>query len=1181
MRKKFNVFEESQHIMENQISTLENQVVELTRAKHELQDANNTYKNEFSGTISKEEAIKLNHKIVELQEVVSSLEADSRKYKELYDTAMKQYAMLENQIHRHTKENESLKSTLLELQSLNDSNQVIGRLHRDQLLSQINEASALKKFEQSQSDIVKLSVKENKLNKMLYEKIEQLVQTREEYRNKMREYQQKIVELSHSQKYLDQIESLMSTSQQLELAKINVEQQYQVLRQENNELQVQLQETQIKWAETESVLKSSIISKDNLEWRDQAIQFKVDHMKLTRENTILKEDVAHLEKTKQGLESALRRVELDLVRVQQANEKKIGLLSEQIKHLEDQSLDRERDKDMALLLQRERVAISTTQESPLTVSQRLEEALRKLEDDEKLIAELNLKCVQLSNQLEELQKTSADRDALILRKEMENQNLQSQLNVMPKQSTQATEDYLHKNIHLDYQILDNLYRASQDEVDRLNRMLEKKEESIANYQNILNTYRQNFEVEMEKANGEITRLNELLYKESASKIYAMKKDLENSELKTPAPTTGLDDLSISVKQMDHLLLEREVQIRELTLQLNNSKKDLLQTKDLIVTKQQEFDALLANYQAQLQDRDAHIQELQKSKGDLEHALQLVERDFTNANNNFKLQLEEMHGKADEEQMPALQEEVEKLQLELKTLKSKKLDDTFSDPGAADDTNKPSSNVVKRLKIQLSSKEKQIKNLEDAIALLKQEVLDAYERGAQRGKDTSSEVTIQELNGRISSMEVDLKSLSQSKQKIQKELEQSRANLDAVTVQQQSQTQKYEALTNKLSTDLKKAQKVIQNLRARVEKLTSENETAKEHENKVQELIANYEKKIRLLSDKVQQDQVATPRTKTLQRRPSYDNISRESGKPKEQSHQTQLQLSEKNAALLEKDKEIFGLRTQIYDLQMHLDTQQKVIEVDNKIELQKLQTENKQLQEQLHVSELLVSQHEFGEEVNTRKGQINLKKLQEELLQCQREKQELENTSLAKEAKSMDLLFEKEHEVIKNSTLRSRIQELEEELKSIKENREPSKVVATPSLPANKESEYLLVIEDLKKMIEKLKKDNTRTKKSAAPNPKLNELMQENQELKKTLEDFETNLPDNRSTYELAQDNRQLKETIMKQKRVVEEFSQENASIQNQLMQQASKYDLQIQKLTKEKAKMEGRIFPNCYRLQT
>ena len=1194
MRKKLNVFEDSQHVMENQITTLEKQVVELTRIKHELLDANNVQKSELIGMISKEEASNLNQKIVELQEIISSLEGDNKKYKELYDTAMKQYSMLENQVYRHTKENESLKNSILELQSLNDSNQAIGRLHRDQLIAQLNETTAIKKYEQSQSDIVKLSVKENKLNKLLYEKIEQLVQTREEYRNKIREYQQKIVELSHNQKYLDQIESLMNTSQMLELAKINVEQQYQTLRQQDNDLQTKLMEIQIKLAETESILGATVVSKDTLEWRDKAIQLKVEHMKLSRENTILKEDVAHLEKTKGGLESALKKIETDLVNVQQDNEKKIGLLTEQIKHLEEQLLEKERDKDMALLLQRERVAISTQQESPLTISQRLEEALRKIEEDDKLIASLNLKVVQLTNQLEELQKGAMERDSLLLKKQMENQELMSQLSLLPnKQTTTEDTNIVHRNIHLDYQILDNLYKSSQDEIERLNLLLGKKETSIINYQNILNTYRQNFENEMEKANEEITRLNELLHKDSTIKINAMKKDLESSE-KIQVPSTS-EDLSISVKQMDHLLLEREVQIRELSLQLNNCKKDLLQTKDLIVNKQQEFDILVGNYQSQLEERDNQIQDLQKNKHELEHALTMIEGDLTSANENFKAQIQALQEKLEEDNTH--QEEIEKLQLELKTLKSKKSNnnDIFSETGSAVDepstttskglvASNASNNTVKRLKIQLASRDKQIKNFEDAITLLKQEVLDAFERGAQKGKDSSSEEIIQGLNGRIFTLETDLKSLSQTKIKLQKELEQCKANLDSVTVQQIAQQQKAEALTNKLNTDLKKAQKQIQNLKSKLEKLSSESETSKAQEaKKIQEIVDTYEKKIKILSEKLQTTEQTTPRgPKTLQRRQSTDNISLDT-KTKEAANSMELQnikqqLNEKSALLTAKESEVFALKTQLYDLQMKTESLQRVIEVDNKSEIQNLVANNKQLQERINVLDTLLAQHEFAaEDEPSKHSQNNLKKLQESLLRCQKEKSELEQSALKKEAMSMDLMFEKEHEAIKNATYKSRIKELEEELATIKGQLSGKEL---PTLPPNKESEYLLVIDDLKKMIERLKKDNTSLKKSSTTTPggnttKVTELTKENQELRKSLLGLETqlqNLPDNRSTYELSQDNRQLQETIMKQKKVVEEINLENASLQSQLNQLTTKNNTQQQKFSKEKAKMEGTI---------
>lgn len=98
-------------------------------------------------------------------------------------------------------------------------------------------------------------------------------------------------------------------------------------------------------------------------------------------------------------DQSLRKLEEQVVEKDTQMTQKVGMLQEQVRQLERQLLEREKDSDLQLLVESKKNIHDPFLDPSLPIAKRLQEALYKVEDDEKLI-------VKLKSEIEKLNKTA-------------------------------------------------------------------------------------------------------------------------------------------------------------------------------------------------------------------------------------------------------------------------------------------------------------------------------------------------------------------------------------------------------------------------------------------------------------------------------------------------------------------------------------------------------------------------------------------------------------------------------------------------------------------------------------------------------------------------------------------------------------------------------------------------------
>ncbi len=183
--KKWNILLESQKETEDHVSILENENIQLIAAKHQLQEEKLMLQSQLQGCVTREQSNEMHTKIIQLQEECSNLQTEVIKYKELYQIAFQQTLSIHEHSENVNSEVYSLQETVRELQSLSDANDVIGRLHRQLILVQVNETTTIRKLEQTQSELTIVYSKLYKQEKKLDQIIKVTLQVKEQYRLKV------------------------------------------------------------------------------------------------------------------------------------------------------------------------------------------------------------------------------------------------------------------------------------------------------------------------------------------------------------------------------------------------------------------------------------------------------------------------------------------------------------------------------------------------------------------------------------------------------------------------------------------------------------------------------------------------------------------------------------------------------------------------------------------------------------------------------------------------------------------------------------------------------------------------------------------------------------------------------------------------------------------------------------
>ena len=1159
--KQIKTMLETQQSLQFRIQQLENQVIELTTNKHNLMEQIVQYQTQYQGCLDKEVSNKLQIELIEIQEQNEQLKGEVKKYQELYEIVSNQMFAIKNKKEIKNQEMEEYRNAIREIQSNTDTQSVIGRLHRELIASKINENTSLKKQEQLILQINKLTISERNIHRLLELKIDQLLHLKNEYRSKLRKYQLKNNEKSHINSYIQKSEQYLITIRKLQHSNVQLQHQLLVIRNENLEFQNKIDELnfQIKSSNITNNNTNNITSNNEI-----TSEWKVSEGRYKREIKHYKEREEYLMKMNEENSDTIKTLEEQILENEKENNNELELLREKINQLENEISNKENDKEIMQLIEINKVLTNVTDDSK-PIAERLKESIQIIEQKEMEINRIKEEEKTAKEQLNKTKQIIEDLETLLLNKNVEIQNYQIQINTKIPIMNNNGED---KTIYTanDIQLLTNLYQNAQDEIQRLEQLNDRKEKTIIKYQNTIQAIRNEHADELHKLKEQITQMNDQLYKETNSTIVNMKQHLEKSllvdDININNNNNSLNqnvELTVTINEMDKMLLQKETIIRDITNELNVTKRELIESKQIIVNKQEEYSILINQTSVQLNEKEEQIKlTIQQYQHKVENLERTIEENMTQYNENIK----QIRIECEQQYQPIISEKEDtiiELQKELNKLKSYKEEmeeynnNNYSNNNSSYSGTKKEieqtgmaprvlAQLNKKYKIQINAKDKQIKTMEEAIGLIKKEAMDAYEKGINKHKQDLAEKPLdkQQYEDDINKLQRKVNSLEDTKSKLQIQLEEAKNKVNTMTNESKTEKERYDSFVNKINNELKKTQKQYSALKAKYERTIQETETYKINNESYKETIANYDKKLKLLSER---------KHKASNNMNNSNNNKEMNDKNKEMN----------NIGTFKKHDSVDSLnRTS------NASIKELLKEKENKIiELEFINNENNKKKEQLEneLSQLKENIKNLEELIKLSKGPVDNDDKNEWFTNWESLKNSMLNLN--------------EQLIIKDSNitqLETQINKLKDQIETETNNNNQLQQEEINKLK-KKETEYIAVIEELQGIVDKLKGDNTSLKR--------NDSSKEIKILKKQIAELEDKLNKEQVNKEIMSQMTQLEENYNKQRKVVLDLSKENEKIEKEMAETQTRFTAIESKYIKEQSKYKETIGLLEYKLNS
>ncbi len=219
-------------------------------------------------------------------------------------------------------------------------------------------------------------------------------------------------------------------------------------------------------------------------------------------------------------------------------------------------------------------------------------------------------------------------------------------------------------------------------------------------------------------------------------------------------------------------------------------------KEQYLEKEQQSTTVLQEKQHLLAMKENECQDLTRFNEGLQLELQTKVATFDQEINKYEIQVQQ------------LQEELEKLK-ETQSVEMK--------PQA----NTKGPNTAARWKSQLTIKDKQIKILQDAIVLLKQELIDSYEKNTKQSEPSAVQ---RELESQVAFLQSELQATREDKKQAEHNYHQLKEAHNKITAEYMAEKEKLDSQIEKLSLDMQKAQKIINSQKGKIEKLQKDIDT---------------------------------------------------------------------------------------------------------------------------------------------------------------------------------------------------------------------------------------------------------------------------------------------------------------------------------------------------------------------
>lgn len=796
LKRKILLSETTNKQIEEKLTETEKERAILLQEKHSLLDIQLELKTKLIGVLSKEESEKMRLDLLQLKEVNDVLKSEARKYKQLHEISLQQFSEFQVQGDSQQLETKELRQAVRDLQSKSEKEAIIGSLHHQLLTFQLNEVNVKRQLEQAHNDMIRLNNDNTRLEKLVEEQTELLFNLKDEHWQKVKSLQAQI-------ENRDQLEKDLQRMQKLSLALATSELKCREYAKQAQQMEEIVQETEgkVKELKLELLQKEELITalqssndsmKDFISQQDTITHLKLSEMRLQRHLSTLLEREKFLVSQNKELENSVQHLEEKLIYEDQQYQSKMNAMRNRISDLERKTADKEMKTELELLTtiqKNRRERLQPNDQESLSLATRLQSALEDLDHNQTVIFSLQEEVKSLRAEIEFLNSNIQELSSASERKDLHIQSLEFQVQSNTPTSAKDlsnSSSETSENFNSKYKTLETLYIHSQEEVSELRQLIEVKDQSTLKYQKLIQETRDHYVKELHVANQRIANLTEELHQLEGKVLLKIDQPAVELQVKQQSAIP-----TIPITQLDETVLKYELQIKERTSELNQLKLMLLQTKETLHTVQDQLHSKDQHLLKTLQEREnLYLKELHSHKEQMSE----LQAELDNLN-----QLRESEVKTASEEISELKTKCDKLtgEVQAQTQKIRSLQQEN-----AQLSHKSQAETIQRLSNQLELKEKQISTLEEAIATLKQQIID---RAVNKTGEVNNElVSTADLKRKIMELEQALAKEEQINKK-RKEKE--------ILLSNELIKEKEESSSNmkKQSTEILRLQKALQNL----------------------------------------------------------------------------------------------------------------------------------------------------------------------------------------------------------------------------------------------------------------------------------------------------------------------------------------------------------------------------------
>ncbi|XP_029952431.1 centrosomal protein of 290 kDa isoform X2 [Salarias fasciatus] len=1081
-QKMFEHTRKSLKQVEERNAELEAKFAELTQMNMEAQRVERELRDELADSVSKAVSDADRAKIAKLERAEAELRAEVAKLKEVSDVAVDQVSALQSKHESKDKEVEALRRQLLDLQSQSDEKALIAKLHQDIVALQIQESDAAARLRAAASRLQQLESQQLRAEQRLEACQRALFLARQEGRNRSKHLRQTVqslrrqfagaLPLPQQEKF-----SLAMTGLQEDRAKAQEEKKKAV--EERRRAEGRAQELEVKLQGLEelvSTLRDAKGAQKVMEWHRKMEEARLQELRRGRELVAQREEIKYLKSLVEELERTVRALEEDIVQQNTLQEERQLVWDQREVELERQLDHYEKQQD-EILSGSDKLdeGAGSLPDPTLPLAQQLDLALGKVREHARTVLETQATCRSLDKKLKEKEAALRAAEQSVLSRDKELSELRLRLPAAASRERLLTDLSRQEEGQLGSQ---RTLKVAHQTIRDLQDQLDKKEDVLKKYRNQLTQARQE-QVEMIKRHqDELKALHQKL-DQHMDKSLDQFKQTAMELMKKPTIRVATSKHLEQLAELEQTVAEQDVSLCSVTDRLKLTSAEL------------ERQRAATEKQAKM-----HAEEM--SKLEENHISQL--KALTGDNEDLKIQVVQM------------EKEIGDLRIEVEAQKE-------ANVRSPSNTMK---SLVERLKAQLGQKEKQLKALSKVVLELRAEITSAAEQQvmasvAQKEESLNVQLLvdrhtrdlkarIQELNeelqaardsaraprGRESSLKEEVDGLKQDLQRSQKAQKRLQAHKEEQEQEIQRLEQKIRRLTSALQNqpepdvkgpNVENLQKKIRKLESDLERKTEAESVRTDHGKTKEEILrweegkkwqAKMEKVKKTLKEKELEVESLSKQLSTL--KDLYARLEKEKGALQRKlggrgvttDQVVGLRQSELEKEVEELKRKNSELETQILTVREH-----QALPRDDAME--NLMQRNRFLEEKLHVLESQVAKESSSRPSTSGRGTGTPSQRDQDLRK--------ENLKLASE--NLELRLQNEQNMKDVPRLKNQVADLKEMCSALKKEKADVEKKLAHIRGAGQSGKTVPELEKIvglmKKVVERVQRENEALKKSAAP----------------------------------------------------------------------------------------------------